>query len=141
MSEDTGRVPVGDQALVLRAEPARGLDASRFDPSREAAAIWRCAISDVIAMIDQKMTRPLRFSRRKAERELGQRLDHELGLIFDWSRRQSPSTYEEAFAIGKAWIRDSDGIPKGGDARSSVHDGAGRNAASPAPDREISDVG
>jgi len=74
------------------------------EAKREAAAVWRCAVGDMVACVDAAFTHPLMNSRRKAERELGERMDLMMQALFKASRSLGPGQYSEAVTAGKSLI-------------------------------------
>ena len=70
----------------------------------EAACLWRSAVADMVACFDVAFTHPLQNSRRKAERELGEKMDAVMQRLFKASRSMNPGEYSAAVTAGKELI-------------------------------------
>ncbi|GLI99094.1 hypothetical protein [Sphingobium sp. BS19] len=84
----------------------------RREAEREAQAVWRCAIGDVVGTLDILKDKWL-SSRKKAEREAGATLASVIDLV--WAARSpTPKNYNEAFDAGRklqARVRASHRLP------------------------------
>lgn len=102
MTQDHGAS--APQTGLSQAEPEVSALRASIPCADDVPPVWRCAVSDTIAAVDAAFCRPLQQSRKKAERELGNRLDRILQGIFDESRKHSPRSYRDACAIMRSLI-------------------------------------